>query len=429
MSISMTQSQVSEFTNFVESGDYPGAYNYLAEIVNNTPDGDPRVANWLETAAHINADDGSFYSEFVRAATQEAGEDMNRPISDVRFQEVSNDLALDIFTDVSKNNEIPDIDTIIEKDVSTAVEDLRLNPEGWAGTLFGTAPTQIGGLDLDADSQFYEDLWRSLDERGVDKLGEQLGVFVDVLENNLVGLGAGALAAVDALLSDIWQGIEEGYFNARNSLADFLTEWDPLNLMPEAVNEHWTEARDWQPPRDPLAIDLDQDGKIETVGIEGEVLFDHNGDGNKTGTGWLSSDDAWLALDRNLNGAIDDGGELFGEHTLKSNGEFATDGFDALADLDTNNDNVIDANDARYHHLRVWRDENQDGISQRWELNSLASSGIESISLGIASQDTTKRLPGGNRQGATSTYTDGLLVNRLRDCGGSNLAHLRASFR
>jgi hypothetical protein len=59
--------------------------------------------------------------------------------------------------------------------------------------------------------------------------------------------------------------------------------------------------------RDPLAIDLDGDG-IETIGITATpVLFDHNADGIKTGTGWVKADDAWLALDRDVNGLIDTG--------------------------------------------------------------------------------------------------------------------------
>ncbi|MDD0943608.1 calcium-binding protein [Xylella fastidiosa subsp. multiplex] len=61
------------------------------------------------------------------------------------------------------------------------------------------------------------------------------------------------------------------------------------------------------PPRDPLALDLDGDG-IETTGSDGRViLFDHDADGVKTGTGWLKPDDGWLVLDRNGNGTIDSG--------------------------------------------------------------------------------------------------------------------------
>jgi hypothetical protein len=106
------------------------------------------------------------------------------------------------------------------------------------------------------------------------------------------------------------------------------------------------KAADGTIRRDPLALDLDDDG-IETIGLrDGKpILFDHDGDGIKTGTGWLKSDDAWLVLDRNGNGIIDSGRELFGVDTLKSNTKLATDGFDALRDFDSNNDRKIDQAD------------------------------------------------------------------------------------
>ena len=78
------------------------------------------------------------------------------------------------------------------------------------------------------------------------------------------------------------------------------------------VNSLFLNAQHWVPRRDPLAIDLDGDG-IETVGISSTgnpILFDHDADGVKTGTGWLKGDDAWLVLDRNGNGTIDSGQEL-----------------------------------------------------------------------------------------------------------------------
>ncbi len=93
-------------------------------------------------------------------------------------------------------------------------------------------------------------------------------------------------------------------------------------------------------PRDPLAIDLDGDG-IETVGVTATpILFDHNGDGLRTGTGWVKGDDAWLVLDRNGNGLVDSGRELFGVDTVLSgtagvDAVFARSGFEALLALDT----------------------------------------------------------------------------------------------
>ena len=173
--------------------------------------------------------------------------------------------------------------------------------------------------------------------------------------------------------------------------------------LPHEINAWWNRAKSWElPRRDPLALDLDGDG-IETRGADGKVVFDHNGDGVKTGTGWLRPDDGWLVLDRNSNGTIDNGGELFGVDTVKSDGTKATDGFDALSDLDSNDDGVFDAKDTRFADVRVWRDLNQDGVSQSSELSTLAANNIRSISLNKTS--TTIHLGNGNAQTATATFT------------------------
>jgi hypothetical protein len=87
----------------------------------------------------------------------------------------------------------------------------------------------------------------------------------------------------------------------------------------QIVNDLFTQSRSWA-RRDPLALDFDGDG-IETVGAMGSttVLFDHDGDGVKTGTGWIKRDDGLLDLNKNNNGDIDNGSELFGVEFVKSN--------------------------------------------------------------------------------------------------------------
>ena len=148
--------------------------------------------------------------------------------------------------------------------------------------------------------------------------------------------------------------------------------------------------------RDPLTLDLDNDG-LETVGINttNPILFDHTGEGVKTATGWVNPDDGFLVLDHNGNGMIDNGGELFGDSTPLYAGGKAMDGFEALAQEDTNSDGRVDNLDARFSQLRIWRDLNQDGISQSGELFTLPQEGI--AALLVAKTEHTKLLANGNQ--------------------------------
>ena len=186
--------------------------------------------------------------------------------------------------------------------------------------------------------------------------------------------------------------------------------WDRTNKIIDEIDGNtatiFTAA---QRRRDPLTLDLNGNG-IETVPADpaNPILFDHEGNGIKTGTGWIAPSDGFLVMDRNGNGTIDDGTELFGDNTnlYDANGNVtgkAADGFDALAQQDTNGDGVVDAQDAHFTDLRVWQDLNQDGVSQTDELKTLAELGIVSINVGNTSHSLT--LPNGNQIADLGTYT------------------------
>lgn len=103
------------------------------------------------------------------------------------------------------------------------------------------------------------------------------------------------------------------------------------------------------------------------------------------GTDWVDAATPWLAMDRNHDGRIENGGELFGSATALSMGGFAKNGFVALAELDENHDGMISSADSSFSSLVVWADRNQDRVSQPEELTSLASLGITSIDLSFGS--------------------------------------------
>ena len=170
-------------------------------------------------------------------------------------------------------------------------------------------------------------------------------------------------------------------------------------------NAHAAEfnrAKSWTWPRDPIILDLDGDG-LETVGLAGNVYFDHDGDGVLTQTGWAGANDALLVWDRNGNGAIDTGAELFGDFTPMPNGTLAPNGFAALAALDSNGDGVIDASDPAFHELKLWRDTSQDGKTDSGELSSLADAGI--VSLNLANTLKNQNLANGNQLTREGSFT------------------------
>jgi len=112
-----------------------------------------------------------------------------------------------------------------------------------------------------------------------------------------------------------------------------------------------------------------------------EGAFDLAGGGASIATDWVGDETPWLALDRDGNGAIDDGSELFGSMTRLSTGTRATNGFIALADLDDDGDGWITPKDEAFSRLLVWRDRDQDRRSSAAELTPAAEAGLVAISL------------------------------------------------
>lgn len=136
----------------------------------------------------------------------------------------------------------------------------------------------------------------------------------------------------------------------------------------------------------PIVVDPSGDG-FRLTGRNAGVMFDLAGTGRPVRIPWTdpAGDDVWLALDRNGNGTIDDGTELFGDvtpqpPTSEPHGFLALGVFDGFA-AGGNGDSWIDRRDWVFSHLHLWRDGNQDGISQAGELLTLTDVGIAGLSL------------------------------------------------
>jgi len=164
-------------------------------------------------------------------------------------------------------------------------------------------------------------------------------------------------------------------------LGDLMKVFDPWPLMclPEDTLKYFNEEFDEaQATRSPLVLDLDGNG-VSTIGLDSKVYFDHDGNGFAEHTGWVGPEDGILVHDLDSDGMIKTGAELFGNYTIKADGSRAFDGFDALRELDINNDGQIDVEDPAFADLAVWIDANSNAAVDDRELTCLNEVGVKSL--------------------------------------------------
>lgn len=180
---------------------------------------------------------------------------------------------------------------------------------------------------------------------------------------------------------------------------------DPTNLE-QLLHDVFTLAGGIQ--ADPLTLDLNGDGIVTQHFTEG-TQFDLDANGFRETTGWVSSADGLVVRDLNHNGVVDNGTELLGDRTALPDGSIASSGFQALSALDSNQDGFVDAQDAAWDSLLVWKDANSDGVSTSGELLTMAQAGVTSISTTYTQPAAPIDLGNGNSvlQSGSFMRTDG----------------------
>jgi hypothetical protein len=188
--------------------------------------------------------------------------------------------------------------------------------------------------------------------------------------------GVGAKCPIKNWMSTLW--VEAGLSTT------FLATDTYTSAMRSSMDGSATRKRGFACIASPLVLDLDGSG-MQISSVEEGVKFDLFGQGKEVKTAWVKGNNALLVIDRNHNGRIDSGNELFGEGMNLDN-QFSTDGFSALELLDTmkyggNRDARFDEHDAYFNRVQLWIDGNRDAIAQPGELRSLKDAGVKSISL------------------------------------------------
>jgi hypothetical protein len=175
--------------------------------------------------------------------------------------------------------------------------------------------------------------------------------------------------------------------------------WDPgggidCSLCTDGIDndcDGQTDGQDvgctWFCTQSPVVIDVAGNG-FDLTDPENGVNFDLDNDGARERLSWTApqTDDAWLALDRNGDGVVTNGAELFGNFTPQPNppAGYTPNGFNALKEYDLasiggNGDGLINERDAVFKKLLLWQDWNHNGVSETNELHSLSQLGISAI--------------------------------------------------
>ena len=365
----LSEADITRINNLIQNGAYQEAWLELSRL------GDSYADNAADVLGPSTSPGGKFFNELVKNHwANTAGEEAYGE----KFEEVAKAHLENYMEVISATGNWPSTKDI-EASYRDAVTNAGLPPETAFDGVFDKSIVGTGSIfGLGAEWADYLNI-------------EQERIVESNVFNDLSYLDATKILAEDLkdTLQKFWEEKDLSPLAAIPELInDELQQWGN-ELLPQLLGLSETlqgaidELLDWipTPSRDPLILDINSDG-VQTIEQSAGVYFDLNAVGIKNLTQWISPEDGFLVLDRNGNGTIDNGSELFGDSTpINAQGDTTTNGYGALAAFDVNSDGQIDQNDNVYNELEVWIDKNSDGVSQANELFSLTSLGVSSISL------------------------------------------------
>lgn len=393
--------EIQALKEMVNGGNISGAYTYLYER-------NYKYAGWANGVASGNTIAGVAAVEYLKGtALMGAGGPECQNLSDAKIQNIKSGMVnayLDTLTKIAnENNGVANRD-INAQEVwdfhSTVFENNGLGIDNW--TL--NAPFTI--IQKRDGAKGVEDYWKFMRDTGGDdsyegivgnlatlaymhKQAASTDPVIRQMANDWMKNVPGiydwdqidrafetALTVGRIKLGDLAKSLEHAFESVRGLLPDWL------DRLITDLQDQFTDAKT---TASPLTLDLDGDG-VETVSKAEGIHFDHDGNHYAETTGWVGKDDGLLVWDRNGNGQIDNGSELFGNQTILANGSKAANGFAALAELDTNHDEKVDKADAGFAQLRVWKDSDSDAKVSAGELLTLDAAGVANIGLAFTSQ-------------------------------------------